>query len=88
MMGIRERQIAAVASMLLAFVLGRLMEEKLRQALVISRGHFTTFVDCPFWRGTCDHPISTGLLVLSVVILAVAILPAIRKSREQVFKEA
>src|SRR5499426_2566966 len=47
------------APLLLGFVLGKLMEEKLRQALVISRGQFTTFVDCPFWRGTCDRPIST-----------------------------
>jgi putative tricarboxylic transport membrane protein len=76
------------APMLLGFVLGRLMEEKLRQALVISRGHFTTFVDCPLWKGTCDRPISTGMLILSVVILVVAILPAIRASREQVFQEA
>src|ERR1700741_4521027 len=35
------------APLLLGFVLGRLMEEKLRQALVISRGRFKTFVDRP-----------------------------------------
>ena len=35
------------APLLLGFVLGRLMEEKLRQALVISRGSFETFVDRP-----------------------------------------
>ena len=33
------------APLLLGFVLGRLMEEKLRQALVISRGNFKTFID-------------------------------------------
>ncbi len=76
------------APLLLGFVLGRLMEEKLRQALVISRGHFTTFIDCPFWKGTCERPISTTLLVLSVVILVVAIIPAIRAGRDEVFKEA
>jgi putative tricarboxylic transport membrane protein len=78
------------APLLLGFVLGRLMEEKLRQALVISRGHFTTFVDCPIWNGwsACSRPISTGLLILSVIILFVAILPSIRKGREEVFKEA
>jgi putative tricarboxylic transport membrane protein len=66
------------------------MEEKLRQALVISRGQFTTFVDCPLWKGwsACERPISTVLLILALVILVVAIVPAIRASRDEVFKEA
>ncbi len=76
------------APLLLGFVLGRLMEEKLRQALVIARGHMTTFVDCQPWAGTCAHPISTGLLVLSLLIVIVAVLPSIRKSREEVFQDA
>ncbi len=67
------------APMLLGFVLGKLMEEKLRQALVISRGSFKTFV---------ERPLSAGLLVLTLVLLVIAILPAIRKGREQVFQEA
>ena len=67
------------APMLLAFVLGRLMEEKLRQALVISRGSFWTFV---------ERPLSGGLLLISLVLVIIAILPAIRLSREQVFAEA
>jgi putative tricarboxylic transport membrane protein len=67
------------APLLLGFVLGRLMEEKLRQALVISRGSFMTFV---------DRPLSAGLLVLSLILVVVAILPSIRQSREEVFKEA
>jgi putative tricarboxylic transport membrane protein len=67
------------APMLLAFVLGRLMEEKLRQALVISRGSFWTFV---------ERPLSGGLLLISLLMLFIAILPAIRKSRETVFAEA
>ena len=71
------------APLLLGFVLGRLMEEKLRQALVISRGHMTTFVDCQLWLGKCDRPISTGLLVLALLIVIVAVLPSIRKSRER-----
>jgi putative tricarboxylic transport membrane protein len=76
------------APLLLGFVLGKLMEEKLRQALVISRGHFTTFVDCTFWSGTCNRPLSTGLLVLALILVVIAILPSIRKSREEVFVEA
>lgn len=67
------------APLLLAFVLGRLMEEKLRQALVISRGSFWTFV---------DRPLSAGLLLLSLVLVTIAILPSIRRGREEVFAEA
>jgi putative tricarboxylic transport membrane protein len=67
------------APMLLGFVLGKLMEEKLRQALVISRGSFKTFI---------DKPLSGSLLALSLVLVVVAILPAIRKGREKVFVEA
>ncbi len=66
------------APMLLGFVLGKLMEEKLRQALILSRGSFATFV---------DRPISLGLLVVSVVLIVIALLPAISKSRDEVFTE-
>jgi putative tricarboxylic transport membrane protein len=67
------------APLLLGFVLGRLMEEKLRQALVISRGTFMTFL---------DRPLSAGLLFVALILMLIAILPTIRKSREQVFQEA
>ena len=67
------------APLLLGFVLGKLMEEKLRQALVISRGSFMTFV---------ERPLSAGLLVLALIMVVIAVLPNIRKSREQVFQEA
>jgi putative tricarboxylic transport membrane protein len=67
------------APLLLAFVLGRLMEEKLRQALVISRGSFWTFM---------ERPLSAGLLLIALVLVVIAILPSIRKSREEVFREA
>ena len=66
------------APMLLGFVLGKLMEEKLRQALILSRGSFMTFV---------ERPISATLLVIAVVMLALALLPSIRKSRDEVFTE-
>jgi TctA family transporter len=64
------------APLLLGFVLGKLMEEKLRQALVISRGSFMTFI---------DRPLSGGLLALSLVLVVIAVLPSIRKSRDEVF---
>src|SRR5205085_5775795 len=56
------------APLLLGFVLGKLMEEKLRQALVISRGSFMTFI---------DRPLSGSLLALSLVLVVIAILPNI-----------
>jgi putative tricarboxylic transport membrane protein len=65
------------APLLLGFVLGRLLEEKLRQALVISRGEFMTFL---------ERPVSAGLLLVAALILVVAVLPAIRRGREQAFQ--
>src|SRR5688572_23394051 len=67
------------APLLLGLVLRRLMEEKLRQALVISRGTFMTFV---------ERPLSGGLLLVSLVILVITILRSSRRSRDQVFKGA
>jgi putative tricarboxylic transport membrane protein len=66
------------APLLLGFVLGRLMEENLRRALIISRGDMLTFV---------ERPVSAVLLLVAVVLLAVALLPSIRKSRDEVFAE-
>jgi putative tricarboxylic transport membrane protein len=66
------------APLTLGFVLGRMMEENLRQALIISRGSFATFL---------ERPISAALLVVAVLLLAVAALPAIRRGREGVFVE-
>jgi putative tricarboxylic transport membrane protein len=66
------------APLLLGFVLGKLMEEKLRQALVISRGTFMTFI---------DRPLAGGLLALAAIIIIIAILPSMQKSRDTVFTE-
>jgi putative tricarboxylic transport membrane protein len=66
------------APLLLGFVLGRLMEEKLRQALVISRGSFMTFI---------ERPLSAGLLAVAALLIVVVLLPSIRKSRDTVFTE-
>jgi putative tricarboxylic transport membrane protein len=66
------------APLLLGFVLGNLMEENLRRALVLSHGDLTVFV---------SRPISGALLLISVVVLVLAILPAISKQREEVFSE-
>lgn len=66
------------APLLLGFVLGKLMEEKLRQALIISRGSFWTFI---------ERPISAGLLAVAVIILVIALLPSVSKKRDEVFTE-
>ncbi len=66
------------APLLLGFVLGRLMEENLRRALIISRGDMMTFI---------DRPISAGLLAVAALMLVLALLPTIRKGRDEVFVE-
>ena len=54
------------------------MEENLRRALIISRGNLMTFL---------ERPVSAGLLLVAVVLLAVALVPTIRKSRDEIFVE-
>ena len=66
------------APMLLGFILGPMMEEYLRRALLMSSGDFSVFV---------TRPLSATLLVLSAVALVVVLLPAISKKREETFKE-
>jgi TctA family transporter len=66
------------APLLLGFVLGPLLEEHLRRAMIISRGDPTIFL---------TRPISATLLALAVLALLVAVLPAVRRKREEVFVE-
>lgn len=66
------------APLLLGFVLGPLLEENLRRAMIISRGDPTVFV---------NRPISASLLLLAVAALVVSALPAVRRKREVVFSE-
>jgi putative tricarboxylic transport membrane protein len=66
------------APLLLGFVLGKLMEEKLRQAMILARGDLLTFL---------ERPVSAVLLVLAALIIAVAVLPAVRRGREEAFQE-
>src|SRR5499425_2387213 len=66
------------APMLLGFVLGPLMEENLRRAMLIARGDPTTFV---------TRPISGFLIGLAVLLLILAALPMIARKREEVFVE-
>ena len=66
------------APLLLGFVLGPMMEENFRRALLLSRGDFTTFV---------TRPLSLGLLVTAALLVVIVALPAIKKSRQEVFSE-
>jgi putative tricarboxylic transport membrane protein len=66
------------APLLLGFVLGPMMEENFRRALLLSRGDFTTFV---------TRPLSLGLLIAAALLVIVVMLPAVKKSREEVFVE-
>ena len=68
-----------LAPPILAFVLGPLMEENLRRALLISRGDATVFI---------RHPISATFLIATIVLLTVLIIPSIRKKREEAVAEA
>jgi putative tricarboxylic transport membrane protein len=66
------------APLVLAFVLGPLMEENLRRAMLIARGDATVFI---------TRPISGVLIALAAGLLVIAALPMIRKRRDEVFVE-
>jgi putative tricarboxylic transport membrane protein len=66
------------APLLLGFILGPMIEENLRRALLISHGSPTVFF---------DRSISLTFLILSVLLLAIMIAPAIRTKREIAFQE-
>lgn len=67
------------APLLLGFILGPLMEENLRRALLLSRGDWSTFV---------TRPLSLGLLVAAVLLVVIVLSPAISKKRYEAFEEA
>jgi TctA family transporter len=66
------------APMLLAMILGPMMEEYLRRAMLLSRGDPTIFI---------RRPISCVVLIVAAIALVAAVLPAIRAKREEAFKE-
>jgi TctA family transporter len=61
------------APLLLGFVLGPMMEEHLRRAMLLSRGDAGVFF---------ERPISATLIVLAAIALALMILPTIRKKKD------
>ena len=69
---------AEPAPMLLAFVLGPMMEEYLRRALLLSHGDPMTFI---------TSPISGVLLFVAAALVVVVLLPTISRSRVEAFQE-
>jgi len=66
------------APLVLAFVLGPLMENNLRKSLILSQGDFATFV---------TRPLSAACLAIALFLLLSPLLPALRKRREVVAME-
>ena len=66
------------APLLLGFILGPMMEENLRRALLLARGDWTAFV---------TRPLSAGLLAVSALMIIIVLLPSISKKREATFHE-
>jgi TctA family transporter len=66
------------APLLLGFVLGPMMEENLRRALLLAHGDATVFL---------TRPISATLLGLSALLLLAVVLPAVKSTREKAFQE-
>ena len=66
------------APLILGFILGPMMEENLRRAMLLSRGDPTVFV---------TRPLSMGLLIAAAALIVIVALPQISKKREEAFHE-
>lgn len=66
------------APLLLGFILGPMMEEYLRRALLLSQGDWSVFV---------TSPLSAGLLFTAFALLVLVAAPTIRKKRDETFSE-
>ncbi len=66
------------APLLLGFILGPMMEENLRRALLLSRGDWSVLV---------TRPLSASLLAVALVLIIIVALPAVKSSREVAFQE-
>ncbi len=67
------------APLLLGFILGPMMEENLRRAMLLSRGDPTTFV---------TRPLSLALLIAAAALIVIVAMPAVKAKREEAFQEA
>ena len=66
------------APLLLGFILGPMMEEYLRRALLLSRGDWSVLV---------TRPLSAGLLAAAALLLVLVLLPAVKQTRQAAFTE-
>jgi putative tricarboxylic transport membrane protein len=66
------------APLLLGLILGPMMEENLRRALLLSRGDWSVLV---------TRPLSAGLLAAALLMVIIVLLPAVKSKREDVFHE-
>jgi TctA family transporter len=66
------------APLLLGFILGPMMEEYLRRALLLSRGDWSVFL---------TRPLSASLLAAAVLLLIVVLMPSVKSKREEAFVE-
>jgi TctA family transporter len=66
------------APLLLGFILGPMMEENLRRAMLLSRGDWSVFV---------TRPLSATLLALALLLLIIVALPSIKSKRQEAFVE-
>ncbi len=69
----------APAPLVLAYVLSPLLENALRQSLILSAGSFLIFL---------KRPISAGCLIVAAILLASWVLPFIQKKREKILEES
>ncbi len=67
------------APLILGFILGPMMEENLRRALLLSRGDATVFF---------SRPLSLALLATAAALVVLVAAPAIKRRREEAFQEA
>ena len=66
------------APLLLGFILGPMMEEYLRRALLLSHGEWSVFI---------TRPLSAGLLAAVALLLVVVLMPSVKTKREEAFVE-
>lgn len=67
------------APMLLGFILGPMIEENLRRALLLSRGDLSVFV---------SRPLSAMMIAASLILLIVVILPSVKNRRKAILSES
>ena len=67
------------APLILGFILGPMMEENLRRAMLLSRGDPSVFF---------TKPISAVLLGIAFILLLIVMAPTVKKKREEAFLEA